>query len=121
MSSRLKKPFLSINYSFYNSDYKKNHKKKFNNIKKEYIFSDKDISIEEFYRNFHNIYYSQILSIKNLKNHNYNEDFIPEKSYLFYDNEIHIDIQLKEIEKIDFENKIDYINSQMNNDFPPIL
>ena len=112
---------LSIYYSFYNSDYKKNHKKKFNNIKKEYIFSDKDISIEEFYRNFHNIYYSQILSIKNLKNHIYNEDYIPEKSYLFYDNEIHIDIELKEIERIEFENKIDYINSQMNNDFPPIL
>ena len=111
---------LSIDYSFYNSNYKKNHKKKFNNIKKEYIFSDKDISIDEFYRNFHNIYYSQILSIKNLKNHKYNEEYIPEKLYLFYDDEIYICIQLREIEKIEFENRIDYINSQMTN-FPPIL
>ena len=111
----------SINYLLSINYYKKNHEKKINNIKREYIFSDKNISIEEFYRNFHNIYYSQILSRKNIENHNYNENYISEKSYLFDDDEIHIDIELKEIQKIEFENQIDYINSQMNNDFPPIL
>ena len=95
----------------------------FNNSEKsideKIVFFDKDIAVEEFYRNFHNI----LPDIENYKNESnqYQEKYIADREYSYSDEKIVIDIKIQEIEAIEFENRIDYINSQMNNDFPPIL
>ena len=95
----------------------------FNNSEKsideKIVFFEKDIAVEEFYRNFHNI----LPDIENYKNESnqYQEKYIADREYSYSDEKIVIDIKIQEIEAIEFENRIDYINSQMNNDFPPIL
>ena len=87
-------------------------------IDKNIVFFDKNIAVEEFYRNFHNI----LPDIENYKNksNQYQEKYIAEKEYSYSDRKIVVDIKIQEIEAIKFKNQIDYINSQMN-DFPPIL
>ena len=95
----------------------------FNNSEKsideKIVFSDKNITIEEFYRNFHNI----LPDIENYRNKSgqYREKYIADREYSYSDEKIVIDIKIEEIEAIKFKNNLDYINSQMNNDFPPIL
>ena len=95
----------------------------FNNSEKsideKIVFSDKDIAVEEFYRNFHNI----LPDIENYRNKSgqYREKYIADREYSYSDNNIIVNIKIQEIEAIKFKNNLDYINSQMNNDFPPIL
>ena len=87
-------------------------------INEKIVFFDKNIAVEEFYRNFHNI----LPDIENYKNKSsqYQEKYIADRKYLYSDREIIIEIKIQEIEAIKFKNNLDYINSQMNN-FPPIL
>ena len=87
-------------------------------INEKIVFFDKNIAVEEFYRNFHNI----LPEIENHKNESsqYQEKYIADRKYLYSDREIIIEIKIQEIEAIKFKNNLDYINSQMNN-FPPIL
>ena len=94
----------------------------FNNLEKsideKIVFFDKNIAVEEFYRNFHNI----LPDIENYKNKSsqYQEKYIAEREYSYSDEKIVIDIKIQEIEAIKFKNNLDYINAQMNN-FSPIL
>ena len=87
-------------------------------IDEKIVFFDKNIAIEEFYRNFHNI----LPDIENYKNKSsqYQEKYIADREYSYSDKKIVVDIKIIEIEAIKFKNNIDYINAQMNN-FPPIL
>ena len=94
----------------------------FNNSEKsideKIVFFDKNIAVEEFYRNFHNI----LPDIENYKNksNQYQEKYIAEKEYSYSDRKIVVNIKIQEIEAIKFKNNLDYINAQMNN-FSPIL
>ena len=94
----------------------------FNNSEKsideKIVFFDKNIAIEEFYHNFHNI----LPDIENYKNKSsqYREKYIADREYEYSDEKIVIDIKIQEIEAIKFKNNLDYINAQMTN-FPPIL
>lgn len=87
-------------------------------IDESVIFFDKNIAVEEFYRNFHNI----LPDIENYKNKSsqYQEKYIADKEYSYSDEEIVVDIKVQEVEAVKFKNNLDYINSQMNN-FPPVL
>ena len=94
----------------------------FNNSEKSIdesvVFFDKNIAVEEFYRNFHNI----LPDIENYKNKSsqYQEKYIADREYSYFDEKIVVDIKIQEIEAIKFKNNLDYINAQMTN-FPPIL
>ena len=94
----------------------------FNNSEKsideKIVFFDKNIAVEEFYRNFHNI----LPDIENYKNKSsqYQEKYIADREYSYSDEKIVVDIKIQEIAAIKFKNNLDYINAQMNN-FPPIL
>ena len=94
----------------------------FNNSEKsigeKIVFFDKNLAIEEFYHNFHNI----LPDIENYKNKSsqYREKYIADREYEYSDEKIVIDIKIQEIEAIKFKNNLDYINAQMTN-FPPIL
>ena len=96
----------------------------FNNSEKsideKIAFFDKNIAIEEFYRNFHNVLPKIENEIK-FKSREYQEKYIAEREYSYSDEKNVIIIKIQEIEAIKFKNNLDYINSQMNNDFPPIL
>ena len=87
-------------------------------IDEKIVFFDKNIAVEEFYRNFHNI----LPDIENYKNksNQYREKYIADREYSYSDEKIVIDIKIQEIEAIKFKNNLDYINAQMNN-FPPVL
>ena len=95
----------------------------FNNSEKsideKIVFFDKNIAVEEFYRNFHNI----LPEIENYKNKSsqYQEKYIADKEYSYSDKKIVVDIKIREIEAIEFENRIYYINYKMNNDLPPVI
>ena len=94
----------------------------FNNSEKSIdesiVFSDKNIAVEEFYRNFHNV----LPDIENYKNKSsqYQEKYIADREYSYSDEKIVVDIKIQEIKAIKFKNNLDYINAQMNN-FSPIL
>ena len=95
---------------------------KFNNLEKsideKIVFFDKDVAVEEFYHNFHNIF-PDIENYKN-KSSQYREKYIADREYEYSDEKIVIDIKIQEIEAVKFKNNLDYINAQMTN-FPPIL
>ena len=94
----------------------------FNNSEKsideKIAFFDKNIAVEEFYRNFHNI----LPDIENYKNKSsqYQEKYIADREYSYSDEKIVVNIKIQEIEAIKFKNNLDYINAQMNN-FSPVL
>ena len=94
----------------------------FNNSEKsideKIVFFDKNIAVEEFYRNFHNIL-PDMINYKN-KSSQYQEKYIADREYSYSDEKIVVDIKIQEIKAIKFKNNLDYINAQMNN-FPPIL
>ena len=95
----------------------------FNNSEKsideKIVFFDKNIAVEEFYRNFHNI----LPDIENYRNKSsqYQEKYVADREYSYSDEKIVVDIEIREVEAIEFENRIDYVNSQTNNDLPPVL
>ena len=94
----------------------------FNNSEKsideKIVFFDKDIAVEEFYHNFHNI----LPDIENYKNKSsqYREKYVADREYEYSDEKIVVNIKIQEIEAVKFKNNLDYINAQMTN-FPPIL
>ena len=95
----------------------------FNNSEKsideKIVFFDKNIAVEEFYHNFHNI----LPDIENYKNKSsqYREKYIADREYSYSDEKIVVNVKIQGIEAIRFKNNLDYINAQMNNDLPPIL
>ena len=128
ISRKRKFHFIEISKSNFRKE--KNMKKsavyllsvQFNNSEKsideKIVFFDKNIAVEEFYHNFHNI----LPDIENYKNKSsqYREKYIADREYEYSDEKIVIDIKIQEIEAIKFKNNLDYINAQMTN-FPPIL
>ena len=129
--SRKEKISFYRNLKNYNQRKEKNIMKKsavyllsvqFNNSEKsideKIVFFDKNIAVEEFYHNFHNI----LPDIENYKNKSsqYREKYIADREYEYSDEKIVIDIKIQEIEAVKFKNNLDYINAQMTN-FPPIL
>ena len=87
-------------------------------IDEKIVFFDKDIAVEEFYHNFHNI----LPDIENYKNKSsqYREKYVADREYEYSDEKIVVNIKIQEIEAVKFKNNLDYINAQMTN-FPPIL
>ena len=128
ISRKRKFHFIEISKSNFRKE--KNMKKsavyllsvQFNNSEKsideKIVFFDKNIAVEEFYHNFHNI----LPDIENYKNKSsqYREKYIADREYEYSDEKIVIDIKIQEIEAVKFKNNLDYIKAQMTN-FPPIL
>lgn len=87
-------------------------------VNKSFVFADKNIAVDEFYRNFHNI----LPDVENRKNKSveYLEKYAADKKYEYIDKNIVVDIEVKEIEYLKFSSRVDYINAQMS-DFPGVL